>query len=62
MGTYAEPKELSREEFAVLLEERVYESLNMSVSDFIARLEDGRLDPESPRVASLAILVGARTR
>jgi hypothetical protein len=60
--TYAEPKELSREEFAVLLEERVQASLNMSVPEFIARLEDGRLDPESPRVANLAILVGARAR
>jgi hypothetical protein len=62
METYAEPKELSREEFAELLEERVQASLNMSTSEFIAGLEDGRLDPESPRVASLAIRVGARAR
>ena len=62
MSSVAEPRELSREEFAELLEERVQASLNMSLADFVAALEEGRLDPESPRVADLAILVGARTR
>jgi hypothetical protein len=56
----AEARELNQEEFRELLEGRVRESLNMSLSEFMAALKDGRLDPESPRVASLAILLGAR--
>jgi hypothetical protein len=52
---------LSQEDFMVLLEERVAASLHMSVADFIARLDAGELDPEAPRVADLAILVGERT-
>jgi hypothetical protein len=58
----SEPRELSRDEFAAFLEERVSSSLDMSLADFVAALEEGRLDPESPEVASLAILVGARAR
>jgi len=55
-----EPRELTRDEFAAFLDERVSASLDMSLADFVAALEDGRLDPESPEIASLAILVGAR--
>jgi hypothetical protein len=56
-----EAKELSQKEFRRLLEKRVQESFDMSLTDFTAALSDGRLDPESPRVAGLAILLGART-
>jgi hypothetical protein len=62
MSSVAEPRELSREEFIELLEERVQAALDMTLDQFIAALEEGRLDPEAPRVAGLAILVGARTR
>jgi hypothetical protein len=62
MGNVAEPRELSHQEFVELLEQRVQVSLNMTLTQFIAALEEGRLDPEFPRVAGLAILVGARAR
>jgi hypothetical protein len=62
MSSAAEPRELSHEEFVELLEQRVRGSLNMTLAEFITALEEGRLDPESPRVAGLAILVGARAR
>lgn len=56
-----EPKELDREEFQAFLDERVRESLDMTLTEFIVALENGKLDPEeSSLVASLAILVGAR--
>ncbi len=55
-------KELSRADLIVLLDETVRASLGMSLADFREGLEAGRIDPESPRVAGLAILVGARTR
>ena len=61
-GDGVEARELSQEEFRSFLERRVRESLNMSLSDFMTALEEGRLDPESPRVAGLAILLGAGTR
>jgi hypothetical protein len=58
-----EPRELDREQFRAFLDERVRASLDMTLADFIQALESGKLDPEeSPQVASLAILVGARTR
>jgi hypothetical protein len=34
----------------------------MSLAEFIEQLDAGRLDPESPRVAELAVLVGAPAR
>ena len=58
----AEPRELDREDFAAFLDERVRASLGMSLAEFVAALRSGELDPESPRVASLAILVDARPR
>lgn len=60
MTSIAEPRELSREDFLALLDERVREALGMSLEDFVAQLKSGDLDPESPGVASLAILVDAR--
>lgn len=62
MDTTAEPRELDRDEFRVFLDERVQMTLDMTLSEFINALDEGRLDPESPQVASLAILVGARAR
>jgi len=62
MSAIAEPTELSREDFTDLLEGRVQAALDMSLSSFVAALRDGQLDPESPRVAELAILVGAPGR
>jgi hypothetical protein len=59
-ATEREPRELERDEFRRLLELRVQGSLGMSLSEFIRALREGRLDPESPKVAGLAILVGAR--
>jgi hypothetical protein len=56
-----QPKELNREEFLAFIDARVQATLDMSVDEFMAALESGKLDPESPRVAGLAILVGART-
>jgi len=55
-----EPKELTEDEFRALLEERVQRTLGMSLSDFKAALREGKLDPDSSRVAGLAILVGER--
>jgi hypothetical protein len=58
----AEPRELDRDAFRAFLDDRVQSTLHMTLPDFIAALRDGELDPEeSPEVASLAILVGART-
>jgi hypothetical protein len=56
----AEPRELSQQDFVALLEERVRASLGISLDEFVAQLRSGELDPESPGVASLAILVDAR--
>lgn len=55
----AEPRELSEREFDALLEERIQASLKMSLAEFILALKNGQLDPDSSRVAGLAILVGA---
>jgi hypothetical protein len=60
--TLSNARELGEDEFLQLLEERVVTSLNMSLTDFITALDAGKLDPESPRVADLAILVGAPAR
>ena len=57
----AEPIELDGNDFRQLLEERVQASLGMSVGEAVLALREHRLDPESPRIAGLAILVGART-
>jgi hypothetical protein len=59
MSALAEPRELSQEDFIAVLEERVQGSLGMSLAEFVAALHEGELDPESPRVAELALLVGA---
>jgi hypothetical protein len=59
MSAIAEPRELSQEDFIALLEERVQASLGMSLEEFVAALREGELDPESPQVAGLALLVGA---
>ena len=55
-----EPVELSQDDFLQFLEERIQEAFGMSLEEFVAGLQDGSLDPESPRVAVLAVLVGAR--
>lgn len=54
-------KELTQEELRSLLEGEVRTVTGMSLDEFTAALEQGRLDPETPRIAGLAILVGART-
>jgi len=53
-----EPIELTQEEFTRLVEERVRKRLGLSVEEFIRALRDGKLDPEAPEVADLALLVG----
>ena len=58
MEAIAEPRELNREEFRDFLDQRVRASLHMTLDEFITELREGRLDPESPQIASLAILVG----
>lgn len=55
-----EPVELSEAEFRKLLDRQVQESFNMSLVEFRKQVADGRLDPEAPKVARLAMLVGAR--
>jgi hypothetical protein len=60
-GNDAAVKELSGDDLRALLDAEIQESVGMSLSEFTAALEEGRLDPESPGVAGLAILVGART-
>jgi hypothetical protein len=60
MTSIAEPRELDREDFLAFLEEHVQASLGISLAEFTERLQDGSLDPESPQVAGLAILIGAR--
>jgi hypothetical protein len=55
----AERTELTSEEFAALVEERVQAAFGMSIEEFERALEEGRLDPDAPHVASLAILIGA---
>ncbi len=59
MSAVAEPEELSQEDFTALLEERIRASLGMSLAEFVTALRNEELDPESPRVAELALLVGA---
>jgi hypothetical protein len=60
MAPMAEPRELDNEDFRALLDERVRRAVGMSLQEFIEALQAGKLDPESPQVAGLAILVGAR--
>jgi hypothetical protein len=62
MSAVVEPQELSGDEFRALLEERLRETLAMTLEEFAEGLAEGRLDPESPEVAGLAILVAPRTR
>jgi hypothetical protein len=47
-------------EFRALVERQIKDSLDMTLPQFEAALKDGTLDPETPRVARLAILAGAR--
>lgn len=60
MTSIAEPREFTPEDFLALLDERVRGTLGISLDEFVAQLKSGELDPESPGVASLAILVDAR--
>jgi hypothetical protein len=55
-----EPKELSGDDLRALLDVEIRQAFGMSLTEFTAALERGDLDPESPRVAGLAVLVGAR--
>lgn len=57
-----EPRELSNAEMEKVLDERTQRTLGMSLSEFRIALKEGELDPESSRVAGLAILVGERAR
>jgi hypothetical protein len=61
MTATVEPKELDRDDFLAFLEERVQEAFGMTLAEFTESLRRGELDPEKPQVASLAILVGARS-
>lgn len=45
-----------------MLEERVQACLGITLEEFVEQLNRGTLDPESPRVAEIAILVGAPVR
>jgi hypothetical protein len=53
-------KELSREDMRDLLDAEIRNTTGMTLPQFTAALKDGTIDPESPRIAGLAILVGAR--
>lgn len=55
-----ESKELTPEEFRALLEERTRYYFGMSLDEFTAALDEGRLDDE-PAAMDLAILIGARS-
>lgn len=55
-------RELSQEDFIAVLEERVQACLGITLEEFVEQLNRGTLDPESPRVAEIAILVGAPVR
>jgi hypothetical protein len=57
MGALAEPQELARDEFRALLEERLFAAHGVSVPEFLEKLQQGELDPESPQVAQFAILL-----
>ena len=59
VSAIAEPQELDSEDFRALVEKRVQRALGMSLDEFMKALAEGTLDPESPQVAGLAILVGA---
>ena len=61
-GKHDQPEtvELTEDAFRAFIEKRVEESVGLPLDEFREQLADGRLDPESPRVAELAILVGAR--
>jgi hypothetical protein len=56
-----EPVELSEEDFLRFLAERVQEAFGMSLEEFVAALQEQRLDEESFEVSDLAALVSART-
>ena len=56
----AQPIELSAEEFARLLEERVQRDLGMSLEAFLAALAAGEL-PDTSAAMGLAILVAPRS-
>jgi hypothetical protein len=53
-------RELNEAQLRALLDTEIREATGMSLLEFTAALEEGRVDPESPRVAGLSILLGAR--
>jgi hypothetical protein len=57
-----EPKEVTHEDFLRVLEERTLKAFGLTLEQFADRLHKGELDPESPRVAALAMFLRARTR
>lgn len=57
----SEARELNEDELRALLDSEIRETAGMSLPEFTAALEQGTVDPESPRLAGLAILLGART-
>lgn len=53
-------RELDEDELRALLDTEIREIVGMSLPEFTVALEQGKVDPESPRLAGLAILLGAR--
>ena len=62
MSALADPQELNGDEFREALERRVEETLSMTLDELVEALRAGTIDPESPAVAGLAILVAPRAR
>jgi hypothetical protein len=62
MSAVADPQELNGDEFREALERRVEETLSMTLDELVEALRAGTIDPESPAVAGLAILVAPRAR
>ena len=57
MVVEVEPRELSREEFAQLLEEQCQQELNLSLEQFLAAWDAGEL-PDTSAVMGIAVLTG----
>lgn len=55
-------KELSAAKMRRLVESDIRRVTGMSLTEFKTALADGKIDPEEPKLAGLAMLVGARTR
>jgi hypothetical protein len=53
-------QEPTRAELQTLLDAEIRETKGGSLAEFREAIESGRLDSQSPRVAGLATLVGAR--